>query len=64
MKLSAPNFLEMWMDSLASVGRSSAGLAQILIADAADAGFSEDVMRSVAGGDLDAYLATQGLSAS
>lgn len=57
MKLSAPNFLEMWREGLSVVGSPSIDLARLLFEDAACAGIAADELRTAAGGDLDAYLA-------
>lgn len=57
MKFSASDFLEMWRDSLTSVGRSGTGLSLMLFDDAAGAGIAEDELRQAAGGDLESYLA-------
>ena len=57
MKLSAPDFLEMWLEGLAPTELSGSDIAQMFMADATHAGFSEDTFRGIVGADLATYLA-------
>ena len=57
MNLSAPDFLEMWRDSLALAIPLGASLIDVLFEDAACAGIAENALREAAGGDIETYLA-------